>query len=431
MATEFITTLKSGGDWSDIQSAINGFNCDLTAATTKVIGISNKTGAMPEGTLLHNADESKNATVVCVNAAGTQALLINRSGAFTSIGERFHKTTDTDIYFDVAVAEDTAHAVIDVYGNSTEWTNTGAIVVDGWGTSANNKVKIRGASGYRASAKWNSDPTVVATIKSSSNGAGAQASLEINENGFELSYLQFWSVLSANLGTSAFHGINYNVSGGQCATAINHNFIRGQRTTYTCQNSVGVLSNLSSGGQVHTLYRNVITGFKNTNNANICAGVFLYNGGIWFVNSNTFYNNSNTHVSSAEMTPYPAAFGYIKARNNILQTETNSHGAIGAFDAGTDYNATNQAAIGYTVTGSGNTHDHTSHTFTFVDAANLDFNLALNDAGAIDLGTDLSGDTYTPHTTDLGGQTISGTWDIGADERMGFTGVPPFPCFRP
>lgn len=70
------------------------------------------------------------------------------------------------------------------------------------------------------------------------------------------------------------------------------------------------------------------------------------------------------------------------------------------------------------------TDSHTSHTFTFVDVDNDDFHLASSDTGAIDLGTSLSG-TFT---TDIDGETRSGTWDIGADEYVaaGASSIPLF-----
>jgi hypothetical protein len=62
---------------------------------------------------------------------------------------------------------------------------------------------------------------------------------------------------------------------------------------------------------------------------------------------------------------------------------------------------------------SGGTGNRFSQTFSFVGAA--DFHLASNDAGALGYGTDLSGSGVT---TDIDGETRSGTWDIGADEYV-------------
>jgi hypothetical protein len=78
---------------------------------------------------------------------------------------------------------------------------------------------------------------------------------------------------------------------------------------------------------------------------------------------------------------------------------------------------------GATFTGSNNCSDIASDapgtspqtgTVSFVDAANGDFHLTSGDTVAKDNGTDLSG-TFT---TDIDGQTRTGTWDIGADEYV-------------
>lgn len=92
--------------------------------------------------------------------------------------------------------------------------------------------------------------------------------------------------------------------------------------------------------------------------------------------------------------------------------------ASGTFIAGTDYNATSAAAMGYTVTGGGNTHDRTSVTVSFVDAAQKDYHLAASDTGVKDQGADLS----VTFTVDIDGQTRTGTWDIGADEYQAAAG---------
>lgn len=69
----------------------------------------------------------------------------------------------------------------------------------------------------------------------------------------------------------------------------------------------------------------------------------------------------------------------------------------------------------YQVDGGGN---RSNQTFTFVDAANGNYHLASNDAGALDYGTDLSGDATWPFSGDIDGVTRTGTWDIGADEYV-------------
>jgi hypothetical protein len=55
---------------------------------------------------------------------------------------------------------------------------------------------------------------------------------------------------------------------------------------------------------------------------------------------------------------------------------------------------------------------------TFEDSANYDFHLSASDPNnvAIDAATDLSSDAINAFSTDIDGQTRSGSWDIGADE---------------
>ena len=62
--------------------------------------------------------------------------------------------------------------------------------------------------------------------------------------------------------------------------------------------------------------------------------------------------------------------------------------------------------------------DNENQTFTFKDSANKDFRLASNDAGALDLGTNLSSDSDFPFPDDVVGQVRPTTWDIGFFEDI-------------
>lgn len=104
--------------------------------------------------------------------------------------------------------------------------------------------------------------------------------------------------------------------------------------------------------------------------------------------------------------------GNVVAKNNLLSVTTTA--ATGTFAAGTNYNATNQSSMGYTVTGGGNTNDRVSQTFTFVNAGSSDYHLAESDTGARDLG--MSDPGSGAFSNDIDGQARSGVWDIGMDE---------------
>jgi len=130
----------------------------------------------------------------------------------------------------------------------------------------------------------------------------------------------------------------------------------------------------------------------------------------FYIYNCTFHNNY-TAVSR---------LGGTVVMKNCLFTGNTTADASGTFAAGTDYNATDRASIGYTVSGSGNTHDRVSQTFSFVNGGSDDFHLTSNDAGAKDHGVDLSGDTNIAFSTDIDGQgrPCGSAWDIGADEAQ-------------
>jgi len=130
---------------------------------------------------------------------------------------------------------------------------------------------------------------------------------------------------------------------------------------------------------------------------------------------NCTFNNNGTAISEAAGT-------FIMKNSLFTGNSADVAGTATTFAAGTDYNATNRSSIGYTVTGSGNTHDRPNQTFSFVNAGAKDFHLAYNDTGARDHGTDLSADANLAFSTDIDGQSrpYGVAWDIGADEESHF-----------
>lgn len=68
-----------------------------------------------------------------------------------------------------------------------------------------------------------------------------------------------------------------------------------------------------------------------------------------------------------------------------------------------------------------------STAVAFEGEAGGDFRLAAGDTAARNTGTDLSGNAYIPHTLDLDGQTVSGTWDRGASELVAVASRPTRP----
>jgi hypothetical protein len=122
----------------------------------------------------------------------------------------------------------------------------------------------------------------------------------------------------------------------------------------------------------------------------------------------SFWNNT---IAECNIGVYRAN-GSVILKNTLFTGVTTT--GTGILAAGTDYNRTSAASLGYTVTGGGNTHDAVSQTFTFADSVNKDWHLHESDAGARDRGVGDAGSGM--YSSDVDGETRYGTWDVGADE---------------
>lgn len=111
-----------------------------------------------------------------------------------------------------------------------------------------------------------------------------------------------------------------------------------------------------------------------------------------------------------------SAYGYVEGDTdgmkvvNNLASNASGIGFVGSFASGSNYNAENDG------NGGPGANHRTSQTFTFVNSGSNDYHLASSDAGAKDHGTSDPGSGL--YSTDVDGQTRSGTWDIGFDEYV-------------
>lgn len=125
---------------------------------------------------------------------------------------------------------------------------------------------------------------------------------------------------------------------------------------------------------------------------------------------NTYLYNNTVIGVSGRNSGIVDGFGSVIAINNIVSGFADGFdgdsGWGNGFHASSNYNASDLASD------APGANSRNSQTFTFVDADNGDYHLAATDGGARDYGTNLS----ASFTTDIDGQTRSGTWDIGADE---------------
>lgn len=276
-------------------------------------------------------------------------------------------------------------------------SDTTAVTINGWyATDATRYIKVYTPTTERHDGKWNTGKYI---IESSGNVLAVMEQyvriegLQINQTGG-----------SWNNGT-----ININVATPNITIA--YNLIKS-----SLANSVA-----AGGGLINFAYVTTSAGAEYIWNNILYDKPGTFGCGMYigdYTGNYYIYNNSLRGM----------AYGIVRtnitniyAKNNLFSGNTND--ATGTFAAGTDYNATNNASIGYTVTGGGNTHDRTSQTFSFVNDTNKDFHLLSTDTGAKDFGIDLSGDANLAFTTDIDGQTRSGSWDIGADEYIAAGGL--------
>ncbi len=290
--------------------------------------------------------------------------------------------------------------------------DTTAVDVDGWTTGVNNYIRIYTPTdittevnqSQRHAGVWN---TTGAYRMEVSNDTGIHVNVTNPNRHVRIEGLQIY-VTSTNAQDQA--AVYFWTNGGGSGAVderVSNNIFRGSSSTWNWHSGINTDDTTSFSG-TGSFYNNIIYGFKGTGNN---QGIITVSGGVnYYVYNNTIYDSATgiTSMSSSS----------IVAINNLIDASV-TQAASGTFLAGTDYNATNDASIGYTVTGGGNTNDRTSQTFTFVNEGARDLHLAGSDTGALNVGTDLSGDPNLAFITDLEGESrpYNASWDIGADEH--------------
>lgn len=304
-------------------------------------------------------------------------------------------------YNSLSAAEDGADAlpdlvardeilVIEIDGDWSGGPDTSAVTFQGFITDATRKIIIRTVGQARHAGKWDATKYVLATTD--------VTALTLSDDFIDIDGLQIQVTTTASQAAAA-HGITVaSVPAG--STFLWENIIvKGIISGSSGNFARSGLRAADSDGS-YTIRNCVVFDFT-AGSANLSSGITMNAGG------NVY--NCTVHNSEAGFTRIAGSPVMV---NNLARSCTAA--ASGTFAAGTDYNATDLSSMGYTVTGGGNTHDRLSQTFTFVDESGDDFHLASNDAGARDFGFDLSGS----FTTDIDGQTRTGSWDIGADEYV-------------
>ena len=119
----------------------------------------------------------------------------------------------------------------------------------------------------------------------------------------------------------------------------------------------------------------------------------------------TAYNNT---ISNCETGIETALADKLLGVNNII-TNCSVASTSGTWAAGSDYNSTDLAAFGHTVTGGGNANDEVLRTITYLDLLNGDLHIDAHDTG---VAQDLS----VHFTVDIDNITRDGVWNRGADQ---------------
>lgn len=131
------------------------------------------------------------------------------------------------------------------------------------------------------------------------------------------------------------------------------------------------------------------------------------------------FSNTAASCSTGFSSPSSSGSGTVKAINNLShnnaingsRVDYSNFSSSGVLISGSGYNASSDTTATSACTSG--TGARISQTFTFRSGL---WKLADADAGAKDFGTDLSADANYPFSVDGGGQTRTGTWDIGYDE---------------
>jgi hypothetical protein len=207
----------------------------------------------------------------------------------------------------------------------------------------------------------------------------------------------FYTINGLQLRNDDYHAIETGGGSDGNRIYILNNLITVQNVT---SGDYGIRINTSySGGQYVYIFNNIIYGFDGL----ACIGIFeQWTNGTDYIYSNTVYGCKVGIQANGS--------GYV-LKNNISYYNDLDY-------TGTPSSASTHNLSKDTTAPPINTY-YISKTLTFNNAAGGDFHLVTTDTDAIDKGTNTSGESAPLNfTTDIDGDTRSGTWDIGADEYI-------------
>jgi hypothetical protein len=296
------------------------------------------------------------------------------------------------------------------YGGGVDQST--AVLIDGWTTGDNNYIKIYtpvsssevGVS-QRHSGKWDDSKY---RLVPNGTGWGVVIGSNVTTPSAGTGYvwidgLQIHLATPNGDGNSALR-INQD-------TVANHrmsnNILRGPAsgTTYMIY---GVSLRNGAAGSIARVWNNIIYDFFDNTNT---RGPGIISDDADF--TSYVYNNT---IYSCYTGMNPAA-GTFLAKNNIVYNNSNNYSA-GTYDPSSTNNLSGPGSDAQMPPAGA----RNGVTVTFVDPSGSprDLHLASSDTGAKDYGVDLSSDPNLAISTDIEGQFRFGTWDIGADENVGW-----------
>ncbi|MCD6085822.1 hypothetical protein J7J41_02410 [bacterium] len=260
------------------------------------------------------------------------------------------------------------------------------VVIDGWKTDANHYIKIYTPETARHNG------TVSQGFKIKANAHWIDV-VEINDIGND-GYIYIEGLI-IDVGTYAATGLALNVpSDKSCSAYFSKNIIYSSDPSNSHSHAKGIV--VGESGYYGHLYAwdNLIYDIQNGTGMkfNSWNPAHAYNNTVYNCNigidagggsSNDLLKNN---LCNGNNTDYRGTFSS-NSVNNISEDDTSPNA------------------------------DYRNKAVSFIDKANDDFHLAPNDICAKDSGIDLSPDPDLSFTDDIDGDTRSGTWDIGADER--------------
>lgn len=301
-------------------------------------------------------------------------------GDYTSLEACLHANeqdlVSNDKYFDV-----------EIDGDWSGGADTTAVTIHNYTTDSTHYVNIYTTSTARHDGKWNTGKYRLITTASSNT-------LTIASNYVTINGLQ----IQLNVDVNNYHAIYF---AGYDNILICNNIVRGNaynRYKYGIRND--------NNGSANKIYNNIIYDFDNSTHST-AYGCYLSAG---FGQRIKLYNNS---IIDCAIGVFDANADRVTAKNNLIKCIDAFTGTLTDDDTYNDYNAISENNSGEVAIGS---HGRYNQTFTFVNEASDDFHLASTDAGAKDYG--LSDPGSGLFSTDIDGQTRSGSWDIGADEYV-------------